>query len=232
MEKKEQVINGIKAWPESERPRERLWREGPQALSDAELVALLLRSGVRGEDAVSFSRNLLVRFQGVRGLLNAGPAELKKISGLGPAKIASLMAGVEIGKRGLREEISGKNILRDPESVFTYVKGSLGGKQKEVFKVLFLNKANRIVAEEDLFEGTVDQTAVHPREILKAALEFSATAIILVHNHPSGRIEPSAEDREMTRKIQSLCEALNIQVLDHIVVGGSRYFSFKEHGLV
>ena len=218
-------------WPATERPRERLLQTGAKGLSDAELVAVLLRSGIRGKDAVTLARELLAEFGGLRGLLTVGPVELRKVKGLGEAKTASFLAAFEIAKRQLREELTGKNFIRDPESVIDYLYASLRDKKREVFKVLFLNKANRIISEEDLFEGTVDEAAVHPREIVRAAIAHNATAIILVHNHPSGRTEPSAEDRAITQKIQTACAAVSIKILDHIIIGDNQHFSFREHSL-
>lgn len=222
----------VKDWPKSERPRERMRDLGIQALSDAELVAVLLRNGVRGEDALSFARNLLGKCGGLRGLFSMGWERLEKIRGLGPAKVATLLAVNEIARRKLREEILGKEVVRDPQAVVEYLYTSLRDQKKEIFKVLFLDKGNRILDEMDLFEGTVDQTAVHPREVVKIALERHATGLILVHNHPSGRVEPSSEDRMMTGKIQAALSAVGLQVLDHLIIGDNQFFSFKEHRLL
>jgi DNA repair protein RadC len=224
------INKGIKSWPSSERPRERLLKEGTQVLSDAELLAVLLRNGVPGKDAVSLARELLSKYGGLRGLLSVSAAELQKTKGLGAAKTASLAAVMEMAKRGLKEEMIGKDYLRDPGSAMTFLYASLRDKKKEVLKVLFLNKANCILAEADLSEGTIDEAAIHPREVVKAALEKHATAIVLVHNHPSGRIEPSAEDKIITVKLQQACQSVGVKVLDHIIVGDNRYFSFVEHG--
>lgn len=224
--------NGIKSWPDSEKPRERMRKSGMDALSDAELVAVLLRTGTKGKDALYLSRELLSRFGGLRGLLSRDWRELGEIHGLGDAKIASLMSVVEISKRHLKEEIIGKNYCRDPRSVMDYLYSSMRDRGTEVFKVLFLDKANRIIAEETLFEGTVDETAVHPREVLKAAFDHRATGIVLIHNHPSGRVQPSREDQEITRRLQSVCTPVGVKVLDHIIVGDNQYFSFVEHNLL
>lgn len=227
-----QTLQSIKSWPKSERPREKLAANGTGALSDAELVAILLRTGIKGKDAIAMARELLAQFGGLRGLLSIDSNELRKIKGLGSAKIAALVSATEIARRQLKEEIVGKNILRDPKSVMDYLYSSLRDRKREVFKVIYLNKANCIIAEEDLFEGTVDETAVHPREVVKSALAKSATGIVLVHNHPSGRVVPSREDQEMTRRIQSLTTPLGIKVLDHIIVGDNQYFSFNEQNLL
>lgn len=222
----------IKFWPKSERPRERLKDYGVEALTDAELIALLLRNGVRGKDAVEFARDLVARFGGLRGLIAANWNELQKVKGLGPAKIAALLAASEMTRRQFKEELVGQNVVRDPQKVFAYLMSSLRDKKKEIFKVLFLNKGNKILAEKNMFQGTVDEAAVHPREIVKAALEFYATGLILVHNHPSGRIEPSQEDIQMTQRIKSACETVSIRVMDHLIVGDNRFFSFCEQGLL
>ena len=223
---------GIKSWPETERPRERLIKNGVSSLSDAELLAILLRSGIRGKDAITLARELLSRFGGLRGLLAVGWTELEQVKGLGQAKIATFLAATEIARRQLKQELAGKNFMRNPQSVLDYLYSSLRDKKREVFKVLFLNKANRIIDEQDLFEGTVDETAIHPREVVKAALERHATTLVLIHNHPSGCVEPSLEDREITRKLEAACAAVSIKILDHIIVGDNQHFSFSEHNLL
>ncbi len=223
---------GIKSWPQNERPRERLIQNGVKSLSDAELLAILLRSGIRGKDAIALSRELLNQFGGLRGLLSVEYNKLAKVKGLGQAKIATLLSTTEIVRRKLKEDLVGKNFIRDPESVVQYLYTSLRDKKKEIFKVLFLNKANRIIGEQDLFEGTIDETAIHTREVVKTALDCHASSLILVHNHPSGRTEPSSEDKEITQKIQMACASVSIRVLDHLIVGDNQYFSFQEHGLL
>ena len=222
----------VKHWPKSERPRERLLEQGAQALSDAELLAVLLRNGIKGKDVLQISREILAEYGGLRGILSLEAKRLGEIKGLGTAKVTTLLAASEIARRSLLEKIIGADFIRDPESVLTYLTASLRDKKKEVFKVLYLNKANRIIAEEDLFHGTVDEAAIHPREAVKSALDHHASAVILVHNHPSGRAEPSLEDREITRKLKSALESVSIKILDHIIVGGDHYFSFSEHGLL
>ncbi|MBI4550333.1 MAG: DNA repair protein RadC [Candidatus Omnitrophica bacterium] len=218
----------IKSWPESERPRERLIKQGVRALSDAELLSILLRTGIPGKDALQLARELLKEHGGWRGLLALGAEDLGRVRGLGPSKAAALLAVAEIAKRQLREDLIGRHFIRDPRSIVDYLYGSLRDCKKEVFKVLFLNKANRILAERDLFEGTVDETAVHVREVVRAALQCHATALVLVHNHPSGRTEPSRDDRLITAKIADACATVAIKVLDHIIVGDNQYFSFRE----
>lgn len=222
----------IKLWPESERPRERLLSSGSHVLTDAELLAILLGSGIRGKDAIQFSREILVTFGGLRGLFAVGPKAFLGVKGLGSAKACVLLAVREIARRQLREELLGRTYVRDPKTVLDYLYASLRDQKREIFKTLFLNKGNRIIEERTLFEGTVDETAVHPREVVKAALEAHATSLILVHNHPSGRIQPSREDMEITRKLESACELVSVKILDHIIIGDNQYFSFNEHQLL
>lgn len=225
-------MTSIKNWPLSERPRERMFREGPASLTDAELIALLLRSGIRGKDAIMFSRELVGLSGGLRGLLTMDFSRLKEIRGLGPAKAASLAAVLEIARRFLKEEMTGKSVIREPQSVMDYLSAALRDEKREMFKVLYLDKGHAVSSEETLFTGTVDQAAIHPREVIRAALEKHASALVLVHNHPSGRVEPSREDREITAKLKTLCQEMGIQVLDHLIIGGSGYYSFREHGLL
>ncbi len=224
--------NGIRSWPSAERPRERLLSGGANRLSDAELIAILLGSGIRGKDAVALGRELLAQFGGLRGLFSSGAEALGRTAGLGQAKSAALLAVRELARRLLLEELPLKDAVRDPQAVLDYVSAELRDRKREVFKVLFLNKANCVTGEADLFHGTVDEAAVHPREIVRAALERSATAVILVHNHPSGRAEPSPEDQEITKKIKAACETVSIRVLDHLIIGDNRYFSFREAGMI
>jgi DNA repair protein RadC len=222
------MIKSIQEWPEGERPREKLLQKGTESLSDAELLAVLLGQGTRGQDVVSFSRNLLLQFGGLRGILAQQPASFRKVKGLGLAKICMIFAVREIGLRQLREKMIGQNFVRSPQAVTDYLTTALRDQKREIFKVLFLDKALRILGERDLFYGTIDEAAVHPREIIKAALEFHASSLVLVHNHPSGKVEPSREDYEITQKIKAACQTVSIRVLDHIIIGENQYFSFSE----
>ena len=223
------MIKSIKDWPEGERPREKLLQKGAEALSDAELLAVLFGHGTRGEDVVTFSRELLLQFGGLRGLLSQQQsALLGQRKGLGQAKVAMLFSIKELGLRHLREKMMGQNFIRSPQAVTDYLYAALRDQKREIFKVLFLDRALRIVGEKDLFYGTVDEAAVHPREIVKAALEFHASSLVLVHNHPSGKIEPSREDYEITQKIKAACQTVSVRILDHIIVGENQYFSFSE----
>ena len=222
------MIKSIREWPESERPREKLLQKGAESLSDAELLAVLFGQGVRGQDAVSFSRGLLVQFGGLRGILTQQTASFEKVKGMGLARTAMIFAVREIGLRQLREKMIGQNFVRSPQAVTDYLTAALRDQKREIFKVIFLDKGLRILGERDLFFGTIDEAAVHPREIVKAALEFHASSLVLVHNHPSGKVEPSREDYEITQKIKAACQTVSIRVLDHIIIGENQYFSFSE----
>lgn len=222
------MIKNIRDWPEGERPREKLLAKGAEALSDAELLAVLFGHGIRGQDVVSFSRGLLLQFGGLRGLLTQSPPSFENVKGLGQAKTAMLSAVREIGLRQLREKVMGQNFIRSPQAVTDYLMAALRDQKREIFKVLFLDKGLRILGERDLFHGTIDEAAVHPREIVKAALEFHASNLVLVHNHPSGKVEPSREDYEITQKVKAACQTVSVRVLDHIIIGENQYFSFSE----
>lgn len=220
----------IKEWPETERPRERLLSQGARALSDAELLAVILRNGVAGKDATSLARELLAQFGGMRGLLAADQGELQKVKGLGQAKVTALIAITEMAKRCLRQDLMGANILRDPSAVVDYLSMELRDKKTEVLKVIFLDKGNRMIGEEDFPGGDTDKALVNIRAVMRRAVEKSAAGIILAHNHPSGRIEPSKEDRVLTEELKKMGQTLSVNVLDHLIIGDNRYYSFKEHG--
>ena len=230
--KKRPISNGIKYWPKSERPREMLLEKGPEYVSDAGLIAVLLRYGTTGKDAVSLSRELIKQFGGLRGLLNATQTDLKKIKGLGPAKIAQLMAAIEIVKRQLKEDLVGKDYVKSADDVVKYLTLKLQDVKKEFFKVIYLDNGNAILSIEELSHGTIDQTHIYPREIIKKAFEIHARALIVVHNHPSGNFQPSHYDREVTRKLILACEAVDIKILDHLIISPEGYFSFQREGLM
>lgn len=223
--------HGIKGWPKSERPRELLLDKGPGYVSDAGLVAILLRTGIEGKDAVTLARELLKHFGGLRGLLNANKKDLEKIKGLGIAKISQLLAATEIAKRQLKEEIVGKTVINGPEDVLEYLSVSMSNLKEEVFKVIYLNSANVVLAAEDLFKGTVDQSVVYPREIIKIAFELNASGLIFVHNHPSGNLKPSKHDLSLNDKLVKACRAVDLTPLDHIIIGPTGYISLKEKGV-
>ena len=222
----------ITDWPVSERPRERLLRHGAQALADAELLAICLRTGVRGKSAVEMARELLSRFGSIRGLLVAAAERRPAMSGLGDAKCAQMLAAVELAKRSLKEDLETRGALNSPREVRDYLKLVLGRTDHEVFVALMLDAQHRVVATEELFRGTLTQTSVYPREVVKAALARNAAAVIFAHNHPSGIAEPSRADELLTRSLKSALALGDIQVLDHFIVAGGRILSFAERGLL
>jgi len=222
---------GIKGWPKSEQPRELLLERGPEYVSDAGLVAILLRTGIEGKDAVTLGRELLTHFGGLRGLLSANKKDLEKIKGLGTAKISQLLAATEIAKRQLKEEIVGKTVINSPEDVLEYLSLSMANLKEEVFKIIYLNSANGVLAAEDLFRGTVDQSAVYPREIIKRAFELNASGLIFVHNHPSGNLKPSESDLSLNERLVKACRAVDLTPLDHLIISSAGHISFKEKGL-
>lgn len=223
--------NSIKSWPKYERPRELLLEKGPDHVSDAGLIAILLRSGTKGKDAVSLARDLIKRFGGLRGLLNAKKSDLEKIKGLGAAKIAQLMAAIEITKRQLKEKIIGMNYIENDSDVIEYLSLSMRDLKEEFFKIIYLSRANSILSIEDAAKGTVDQASIYPREVIKRALDIGASAIIFVHNHPSGSMEPSKLDIDITKRLISACHAVDITPLDHIIVSPRGHLSLNNKGL-
>lgn len=211
----------VKDWPVSEQPVNKAKEKGFDALGDAELLAIVLKHKTYEMDEVTYARSLLQSAGGLRGLL-AGDNKLPE------SKKVVLDAVREIGRRFLRAQMMGQNFVRSPQAVTDYLTASLRDVKREVFKVLFLDKALRIIAEKDMFWGTIDEAAVHPREVVKEALMQNASSIVLVHNHPSGKTEPSREDYEITQKIKAACATVSVRVLDHIIIGENQYFSFSE----
>jgi DNA repair protein RadC len=222
----------ITDWPVQERPRERLFALGVAALADAELLAILLRTGVKGKSAVEVARQMLERFGSVAALLEAGVERLAETPGLGSAKLAQLQAALELARRALREEMSSRDALSSPGAVRDYLRLSLSGREQEVFVALLLDAQHRVIACEELFRGTLTQTSVYPREVVKCALRHNAAAVIFAHNHPSGVAEPSHADEILTRSLKAALTLVDIQVLDHFIVAGSRAMSFAERGLL
>jgi len=224
---KTNVERWIKNWPINERPRKLLLSKGPDSLSDAGLIAVLLRSGTRGKDAVSMGRELINKFGNLRGLMNAKPADLQKIKGLGPAKVAQLIAAIEITKRQMKENVVSGKYIENDRDVIDYLSLSLQDRQKEFFKVIFLNKGNKIIAIEKVAQGTMNETVINPREVIKRSLDLGAGSIILVHNHPSGNTKPSQNDLDLTEKMVSACKYVDITVLDHIIILQEHHISLK-----
>ncbi|MDR0247609.1 MAG: DNA repair protein RadC [Burkholderiales bacterium] len=210
----------ISHWPEQERPRERLAALGAAALSDAELLAILLRTGVRGKSAVDLARDILVKLGGIRGLLNAPDHEWRSIAGLGAAKRAQVMAGIELARRLLREGLTERDAFNRPEQVREFLILSLAGLAHESFHALWLDNQNRLLVSEELFRGTLTEAHVYPREVVKRALTHNAAAVIFAHNHPSGHAEPSASDLTLTRRLAEALALIDVRVLDHFVIAG------------
>ena len=222
----------ITDWPLLERPRERLLAQGPASLADAELLAILLRTGVKGKSAVDLARQLLARFGSVSALLEAGAGSLAEVPGLGGAKLAQLQAALELARRALREDLSSRDALSSPRAVRDYLRLVFSGREHEIFVVLLLDAQHRVIATEELFRGTLTQTSVYPREVVKCALRHNSAAVIFAHNHPSGVAEPSHADELLTRSLKAALALVDVQVLDHFIVAGTRTLSFAERGLL
>jgi DNA repair protein RadC len=222
----------IAGWMHGESPRDKLLGRGSQALSDSELLALLLCTGSRQANAVQLAAELLSQFDGLSGVLAADRSSVQAIAGVGPAKYALLRAALELGRRHALETASDKDLLSSPESTRVFLQHHLGGRRREVFSCIFLDSQNQLLCCEDLFLGTLDGAAVYPREVAVRALQYSAAAVIFGHNHPSGMAQPSAADKRITARLQSALALLDIRVLDHIIVGRGRAFSFAEGGLL
>jgi len=222
----------ITDWPEGERPREKLLTKGPAALSDAELLAIFLRTGIPGKSAVDVARALLGRFGSLTALFGAAEREFCRQPGMGMAKYAQLQAVLEMARRALGEEIAAGDALSSPGAVRDYLRLNLQGLSHEVFMGLFLDAQNRVTAVEELFRGTLTQTSVYPREVVKRALHHNAAAMIFAHNHPSGVAEPSTADQDLTRSLRAALALVDVRVLDHFVVGGATCLSFAERGLL
>ncbi len=221
----------ITDWRPEDRPRERLLANGPAALSDAELVAVLLRSGVRGKNAIDLAHDLLTQCDGVTRLLEAG-AELEAIKGLGPAKRAQFGAAIELARRALQEKLKQSPALTSPTAVRDYLRLKLATRKEEAFVCIWLDAQHKAIEFDVAFRGTLTQTSVYPREIVKTALRLNAAAVIFAHNHPSGVAEPSHADELLTRDLANALALVEVKVLDHFVVAGSQTVSFAERGLL
>ena len=226
------AATGLKSLPSDARPREKLLARGPSALSDAELLALLLRTGIVGKHVIQLAQELLDRFGGVGGLLHTGAEALKVIKGLGPAKRAEVVAVLELARRALAQELQQKPLFDSPKAVREYLQLPLGAKAHEVFAVLFLDSQNRLIALEELFRGTLTQTSVYPREVVLRALHHHAASVVLAHNHPSGVAEPSRADEALTQSLKASLALVDVRVLDHFIVTRERAASMAELGLV
>ena len=222
----------IKDLPLDARPREKMLARGTGALSDVELLAILLRTGMAGKNVFQLAQELLDTFGGLSGLLNTGATELNLIKGLGQAKRAEVVAVLELSRRGLAEQLRERQAFHAPEAVKAYVQLHLAHKNHEVFAVLFLDNQNRLQAMEELFRGTLSQTSVYPREVVLRALHHRAAAVVLSHNHPSGSVQPSRADETLTQTLKAALALVNVRVLDHVIVGQGQALSMAEQGLI
>jgi DNA repair protein RadC len=222
----------ITDWPVDDRPREKLLAKGPAALSDAELIAIFLRTGMRGKSAVDLARDALGRFGSLSALFAADAGALAAVPGLGAAKSAQLQAVLEMARRALREKLERGSALSSPQAVRDYLRLRLQERPHEVFVGVFLDAQNRVLAVEELFRGTLTQTSVYPREVVKRALHHNAAALIFAHNHPSGVAEPSRSDEALTQALRQALALVDVKVLDHFVIGAGAAMSFAERGLL
>lgn len=222
----------ITDWPAEERPREKLLQRGPQSLSDAELLAIFLRTGVKGKTAVDLARDLLTEFGSLRVLLDADLERFCQSRGLGTAKFTLMQAVLEMAKRHLQESLQRGDALTSPDKTRAFLTMQLRAYTHEVFACLFLDNQHRIIEFEKLFMGTIDGASIYPREVVKKALSHNAAAVIFAHNHPSGITKPSQADKQITLKLQKALALLDIRVLDHIIIGDEPAYSFAEHGLI
>ncbi len=220
----------ITDWPEGERPREKLLQRGAASLSDAELLAIFLRVGVPGKSAVDLARDLLSHFGGLTRLFAAEQASFSAFPGMGPAKYAQLQAVLEMSRRALSEEMRSGDALGSPAAVRNWLRLRLAGLPHEVFLAVFLDAQNRVIEAEELFRGSLTQTSVYPREVVKRALAHNAAGVILAHNHPSGVAEPSQADRWLTDQLKTALGLVDVKVLDHFIVAGGAGLSFAERG--
>ncbi len=222
----------INQWPIGERPREKLLIKGAHSLTDAELLAIFLRTGIKGYTAVDLARELLNNFGGLRALFEASQSQFCARKGLSTAKYAHLQAVLEMNRRHLGEKLAQGEVMSDPQTVHSYLVAQLRHQKREVFSCLFLDSQHRVISYEELFHGSISSASVHPREIVKAALSYNAAALILAHNHPSGVAEPSLADQQITEQISRALALVEVKVLDHIIVGAGAPVSFASRGLL
>jgi len=222
----------IHHWPQGEQPREKLLAQGPTALSDAELLAIFLRTGVAGKSAVDLARDLMQTFGSLRSLLNAEHKQLCAFKGMGTTKYVQLQACLELSKRYFKEPLRRGDAIKNPQDTQKYLRAQLRDRHQEVFVCLFLDAANRVISYEELFFGSISATAVYPRQVVKRALFHNANAVIVAHNHPSGVNEPSQADCHLTGQLQQALGLLDIRLLDHLVIGDGPAYSMAEHGLM
>jgi len=222
----------ITDWPADERPREKLLERGGASLSDSELLAIFLRTGIKGKSAVELARDLLGHFDGLRGVMEAQPHRFEEVKGMGVAKWVQLQACLELGKRYLETTLDRTEAFTSPAATRQYLRARLRGYHHEVFACLFLDNQNRLIRYEELFTGTIDGASVYPREVVKRVLSHNAAAVIFAHNHPSGVAEPSQADQHITRRLQQALDLVDVRVLDHLIVGDGEVVSLAERGLM
>lgn len=222
----------LKDLPEDARPREKMLARGASALSDAELLALLLRSGIQGKNVLVLAQELVDRFGGVAGLLHTSAVDLAAIKGLGPAKRAELVAVLELSRRALTQRLVEKPLFASPQAVRDYLQLQLGSRPHEIFAVMFLDSQHRLIVLEEMFRGTLAQTSVYPREVVQRALALNASSVVLAHNHPSGTAKPSRADESLTQTLKAALALVDVRVLDHFVVTASEAVSMAELGMV
>lgn len=219
-------------WPEAERPREKLLQRGADALTDAELLAIFLRTGSKGVTAIDLAYNLLSQFSSLRNLFNANLDDFSKTKGIGPAKYVQLQAVLEMSKRYLDETLARQSAISSPDDTRQYLKAQLRDRPYEVFAALFLDNRHQVIKFEELFRGTIDGASVYPREVVKAALQHNAAAIIIAHNHPSGVAEPSQADERITHRLKDALGLVDIRLLDHLIIGDGDIVSLAERGVI
>ncbi len=222
----------ISDWPKQERPREKLLSRGAASLSDAELLAIFLRTGRQGKTAIDLSRDLLIEFNGLRGLIETDSRSFCQTKGLGLAKYSQIQAAIELGKRYLQENLGEKDVLSSPNDTKDFLIAQLRAYPHEVFACLFLDNRHQIISFDEMFKGTIDGASVYPREVVKQALARNAAAVIFAHNHPSGIAEPSLADKNITQRLQEALKLVDIRVLDHFIIGDNTAVSFAELGLL
>lgn len=220
----------INQWPSHERPREKLLERGARELSDAELLAIIIGSGSNGRSAIDLGRELLTRFDGLRELFEAEQRELCAVPGLGDARYAQIKACLELGQRYLQARLKRGDALGSPGDTRRFLEARLRGYAHEVFACLFLDTQNRVISFDEMFHGTIDGASVHPREVVRKALQRNAAGLIIAHNHPSGAAEPSRADRALTRRLREAVELVDVRLLDHFVIGDCEIVSFAERG--
>lgn len=227
-----QYTTKIPDWPEDERPRERLINFGADSLSDTELLGIILRTGNAKTTAIDLARHLITEFGGLRGIDKSSIQELCRIDGIGPAKAAQIKAALEIAKRFGRETSRVNDRLSSSDDVYQVARLRMRDLPREEFRVIFLTGRNNVLAEKTIFEGSLTESIVSAREIIREGVIYGAAAVIFLHNHPSGDPSPSVEDKRVTQKLETACEAADIKVLDHLIIGKDDYYSFADHGLL